>query len=69
MCFLCGWWMGKLVAFVSIVAPPSELRGLFPVLPPVYHTQNRCDPGLDENAGSIHLSASVIKTTAILAVP
>ena len=57
MCFLCGWGMGKLVAFVSIVAP-SELRGLFPVLPPVYHTQNRCDPGLDENAGSIHLSAS-----------
>lgn len=36
---------------------------------PVYHTQNRCDPGLDENVGSTHLSASVIKIAAILAAP
>lgn len=44
----------------SIVVP-TELRGLFPVLPPAYHTQNKCDPGLDEKVGSIHLTASVIK--------
>lgn len=57
-----GWRMGKLVAFVSIIVP-TELVGLFPVLPPVYPTQNKCDPGLGEDIGATHLSASVIKST------
>lgn len=63
-----GWRIGKLVAFVSIVVP-TELRGLFPVLPPVYHTQNMCDPGLDEDVRATHLSVSVIKIAAILVAP
>lgn len=63
-----GWRIGKLVAFVSIVVP-TELGGLFPVLPPAYHTQNTCDPGLDEDVRAAHLSVSVIKIAAILVAP
>lgn len=63
MCFLCGWRMGKLVAFMSIVAP-TELGGLFQCI-----THKIGDPGSDENVGSTHLSASVIKIAAILAAP
>lgn len=59
MCSLCGWQMGKVGAFVSGVVP-TELAGLFPVSLPVYHTQNRHDPGLDEDFGAAPLSASVL---------
>lgn len=59
MCSLCGWQMGKLVAFMSVVVP-IELVGVFLVSLPVYHIQSKGDPGLEESVGAANLSASVI---------
>lgn len=59
MCSLCGWQMGKLVAFMSTVVL-TELVGVPLVSLPVYHTQNKGDPGLEESVGAANLSASAI---------
>lgn len=52
MCSACGWQMGRLVAFMSIVVS-TVLVGPSSVSPPVFW----CDSVLDKDAGATDLSS------------